>query len=528
MYSSGDSRVTIVALCLLFLLVGACMIAFRWRSAYLKLHKDAAMPLQVLAPLMERLAKGDYEFEAPFSDADGELGRLSAAMESFRTSALESLWLRDLQEESAREAEATRVKNLETRQQALQSMADRLENETRSSVDNVADLMENLARNAQDGLSGAQALERHSHDVANAADHTLGITRDLGSVSKNLGEATKLITTEVKAAHDLSSNAIDISERADTSFGALTDAVRQISAATSLIETVARQTNLLAINASVEAARSGSAGLGFAVVASEIKRLAEQTQAATRQIGDMIAAVEYSTEQAVGSVKEVTDIIQRMDEVHSQIVTSVQAQEAATTEIVRSIAETSSVATDTAVRSRTMAQEAARSGERSAILHQISSGVLESIQELRATLVRVVRTSTSDVNRRTFSRFAVGWQTSASIKGHRQAVEVLDISEGGGLLSGLEPQTPDTRMELVLPGLNEPVIAQVIDTIPRGVRVNFPAEQPRIDHFILYLRDATKGMQPLKEGGGPPPAPAPESDAASDLQAAVDLDFFAA
>jgi predicted DNA-binding ArsR family transcriptional regulator len=297
---------------------------------------------------------------------------------------------------------------------------------------------------------------------------------------------------------------------------------------------VARQTNHLAINASVEAARFGSAGLGFAVVASEIKRLAEQTQAATRQIGDMIAAVEYSTEQAVGSVKEVSDIIQRMDEVHSQIVTSVQAQEAATTEIVRSIAETSSVATDTAVRSRTMAEEAARSGERSAILHQIASGVLDSIQELRATLVRVVRTSTSDVNRRTFSRYAVGWRTTADINGRRMALEVLDISEGGALIAGLDPQPPETRMELTLPGLNEPVIAQVIDTIQRGVRVNFPTEQPRIDYFSLYLRDATKSMQPLKEGGGPAPVPAPASssatgpDPSADLQAAVDLDFFAA
>ena len=106
-----------------------------------------------------------------------------------------------------------------------------------------------------------------------------------------------------------------------------------------VITSIAQQTNLLALNATIEAARAGEAGKGFAVVANEVKELAKQTATATEDISKKIEAIQEDSQSAVGSIKTITDAIDELNAIASNIATSVEEQAATTSEVTRIVQE---------------------------------------------------------------------------------------------------------------------------------------------------------------------------------------------
>ena len=155
------------------------------------------------------------------------------------------------------------------------------------------------------------------------------------------GRGFAVVASEVKSLASQTAKATDeISNHISGMQGATQEsvaAIKEIGDVVKLITAIAEQTNLLALNATIEAARAGEAGRGFAVVASEVKSLASQTAKATDEISSHILGMQGATQESVAAIKEIGGTIGQISDIASSIASAVEQQSSATQEISRSV-----------------------------------------------------------------------------------------------------------------------------------------------------------------------------------------------
>lgn len=197
-----------------------------------------------------------------------------------------------------------------------------------------------IAQNCQMAAEGAQRASGSAHHGAQVVEKTV---RVMEQIAGKVQESAKTVE----------------------SLGARSD---QIGAIIGTIEDIADQTNLLALNAAIEAARAGEQGRGFAVVADEVRALAERTTRATREIGEMIKAIQHETKEAVSAMEQgvhqveagtveaaksgqaLQDILQQVSDVAmqiNQVATAAEEQTATTSEISNNIMQITEVVQQT-------------------------------------------------------------------------------------------------------------------------------------------------------------------------------------
>jgi methyl-accepting chemotaxis protein len=234
--------------------------------------------------------------------------------------------------------------------------------------------------------AGAQEQSSQASEVASAVEEmtktivenskNATIASETAKKSREAAEAGGIVVKETITGMQRIAEVVNVSARTVEALGKSSDQIGQII---SVIDDIADQTNLLALNAAIEAARAGEHGRGFAVVADEVRKLAERTTKATKEIADMIKQIQLETGGAVSSMKEgtrqvaegiqladragaslqeIVGISQQVTDMVTQIAAASEEQSSASEQIAKNIEAINSVTNESASGTQQIARAA--------------------------------------------------------------------------------------------------------------------------------------------------------------------------
>ena len=186
---------------------------------------------------------------------------------------------------------------------------------------------------------GAAATSQRAESVSSASVEVSASIATVATAAEQMTASIREIAQNATAASTVAGEAVGVAASAQVTVSSLGQSSAEIGEVVKVITSIAQQTNLLALNATIEAARAGEAGKGFAVVANEVKELAKETATATEDIAKRIEAIQGSTEDAVGAITRIGEVIGQINDIQSTIAAAVEEQTATTNEIARSVGE---------------------------------------------------------------------------------------------------------------------------------------------------------------------------------------------
>lgn len=346
---------------------------------------------------MRVIEANNLELERKVQARADEIQKLAdeqAAQERTRAAERERTTAERMEAERLAQAERDKadIAARQVRQKEMQALADRFETSVGTIVDSVASAATQLRGNAQNLTQIAENTSHQSTIVASATEEASMSVQTVATAAEELSTSITEIGRQVGDATRIIREAVQKSRETNETMSGLSTAAEKIGDVVKLIRDIAGQTNLLALNATIEAARAGDAGKGFAVVASEVKNLANQTEKATGEISEQIAAVQQVSQSAVTAIQEIGDIIERVNRITTILADRIEEQTNATREIARNTDQASSGTREVASSIVNVTSGAQESGTASSQLLSASSELSAQADQLRREVANFLST----------------------------------------------------------------------------------------------------------------------------------------
>lgn len=313
----------LIALAVMVVAVGVLVVLSR---------RLVSIPIARLTAVMSELSEGRTEVELSDENRRDELGTLARAMKVWRQRILDRQQL-ELEQQRSRKAVAEQNDRRE-------DLIKRFDQQVREVLTNFDSSTTVLDETAQSMSMVSRETNSQANAVSAAAEEASENVESLAVTAEELSDSISEIARQVQDATQVSDQAVADVMQTDETMRSLDDVAQRVGEVVELIADIAEQTNLLALNATIEAARAGEAGRGFSVVANEVKNLANQTAAATEEVGQQVTAIQSAASDAVGSISGVTATIEKVKEINSRIAEAVARQTSSTNEISDTVQHT--------------------------------------------------------------------------------------------------------------------------------------------------------------------------------------------
>jgi methyl-accepting chemotaxis protein len=252
----------------------------------------------------------------------------------------------------------------------------------------------NLATVVEQAVANTQEMSASIVQVAGNADR---VRSESNVTDQQVREGRNEVLALSKGMGSISDTVADVV----TEMQNLDGASRQIGEILCLIEEIADQTNLLALNAAIEAARAGEHGRGFAVVADEVRKLAENSASSTKQIGTLVADIQRRTSAVLERTARANSLVQSNAESARNVTSMIETISKRVTEVAQLVSEISVATMEQARASEELAKASEQMGamthEAAATMREqaiTSNQILESVSEIENRTAQVARAST--------------------------------------------------------------------------------------------------------------------------------------
>ena len=277
-----ESQIAVITIVSLLLVIALTLAVLYW------LRREINNAVQGFLQAVRRAAGGDLSVHAPVENQD-EFGEMATAFNG----------MIDNMRSMTKKIQDTAVFVSDTSEQ-LTANANQSAEATQSVAQSITEVAESAAVQMDSIGETKHEIDALSDGISQAVSRIATIRKNIEDTVERANEGNELVKSTVEQMNTISET-VDQSAQIVEKLGQRSQEIGEII---STISGIAEQTNLLALNAAIEAARAGENGRGFAVVAEEVRKLAEESQQAAQQIGDLISSIQTETEQAVGAMKD--------------------------------------------------------------------------------------------------------------------------------------------------------------------------------------------------------------------------------